>query len=120
MNYIFIILIYDFAVGWLAGIGKLLVDETRACDCVCRYGGDEFTVVAPEMKGEGAITRAEKLREILKQTHHNINGDEIMTTISIGIVVYPANCKDANTMIDAADKVLYKAKAAERDCVWVH
>jgi PAS domain S-box-containing protein len=34
----------------LIGMGKLLMHETRTCDCVCRYGGDEFVVIAPEMK----------------------------------------------------------------------
>ncbi len=101
----------------LAGIWKMLVDETRACDFVCRYGGDEFVVVAPEMKKEDAITRAEKWRVTHKQTQFKLNQEDIAATISIGLAVYPSDGKDADMLTCAADKALYRAKAAGRDCV---
>jgi diguanylate cyclase (GGDEF)-like protein/PAS domain S-box-containing protein len=103
----------------IVGIGKLLLNETRACDCVCRYGGDEFVVVAPEMKKEDAVARAEKWRQTLKQTSFKNDGKEISVTISIGIAVFPEDGADADALMVAADRVLYQAKEAGRNCVRV-
>lgn len=100
--------------------GKMLLAETRAGDCVCRFGGDEFAVVIPEMGELEARKRAEHWCQQIKTKHVFYQHETIAPTISIGIAVYPENIKEEGNLIDAADRALYAAKNAGRDCVRVY
>jgi len=100
-------------------VGKLLMNDSRACDCVCRFGGDEFVVVMPEMDEAGAVKRAEKWCALLKRRHVIFKTDAIAPTISIGIATYPHIDQRAGSLVDAADRALYAAKESGRDRVCV-
>lgn len=100
-------------------IGQLLMGQTRQSDCVCRYGGDEFVVILPEMNAECAQRRAEDLRQLFKSTEFAYEGKILNSTISIGIAVFPRDGVDAESLVIAADNALYAAKQAGRDCVQV-
>ena len=100
-------------------VGKMLMNNSRACDCVCRFGGDEFVVVMPEMGEADAVIRAEKWRTLLKSKHMIFRNNTIAPTISIGIATYPNSEKSSRSIVDAADRALYAAKDSGRDCVRV-
>jgi len=100
-------------------VGKMLMNESRACDCVCRFGGDEFVVVMPEMDEAGAVTWAEKWRTQLKKRHMIFRTHTIAPMISIGIATYPNVNHGAGSLVDAADRALYAAKEGGRDCVHI-
>ncbi len=103
----------------IKSVGKMLANHSRATDCVCRFGGDDFVVVMPEMDVADAMNRAEKWRTLLKSKHMIYRTNTIAPTISVGIATYPDIGNTSSSIVDAADRALYNAKESGRDCVRV-
>jgi diguanylate cyclase (GGDEF)-like protein len=82
----------------------------RSVDVAARLGGDEFCVLAPEQESAAAVLLAERLA--------NAVADEVSIPadppvgLSIGVVSCPEHGEDAEALIDAADRAMYRAKAA--------
>jgi two-component system cell cycle response regulator len=95
--------------------------SNRASDVPVRYGGDEFVLLLPETNREGARIKAERVRESVEACRQDDDGSDLptTTTVSIGVAEYPADADSSAALIDAADKALYKAKRAGRNCVVV-
>ena len=82
----------------------------RAADTACRYGGDEFIVLLPEIDGEqSAAVVQQKIRQQLASPYR-VNGQRIRVTVSIGSAVYPVDAKDRHDLIRLADAAMYSAK----------
>jgi len=99
-------------------VGDLLLVETanrlrgslRASDVVARLGGDEFVIVLEETEGADDVEKvAANLLSILGEPLE-FSGHECHTTASIGIAMYPANGRDAQTLTKNADMAMYLAK----------
>ena len=99
-------------------VGDLLLVETarrlrgslRASDVVARLGGDEFVVILEESEGADDVEKvAGDLLSILGQPLQ-LSGHECHTTASVGIAMYPANGRDAQTLTKNADMAMYLAK----------
>ena len=73
----------------IASMGHLLQSQTRVCDCVSRYGGDEFLLVMPEMSQKNAFKRAELWREGIKARVFRSGNHIINVTISIALQPFP-------------------------------
>jgi diguanylate cyclase (GGDEF)-like protein len=83
----------------------------RACDTACRYGGDEFVVMLPEVAGhESVATVAEKIRTRLA-VPYAVDGSTITVTASIGTAVYPVDGHNYRDLIQQSDIGMYRAKA---------
>ena len=107
----------DLVLVTLAG---LLKKNIRQEDISCRYGGEEFLVILPEMATESTLQRAEKLREIFRQLEVKHMGASLgVITASFGVASYPAHGKDLEEIVRAADAALYRAKEQGRDRVVV-
>lgn len=86
----------------------------RATDTACRYGGDEFIVMLPEIAGEqSAAVVEQKLRAQLAEPYR-VNGDLVTANISIGIAVYPDDATDHQDLIRLADQAMYHAKSLRK------
>ncbi|CAM5224172.1 PAS domain S-box-containing protein/diguanylate cyclase (GGDEF)-like protein OS=Ureibacillus acetophenoni OX=614649 GN=SAMN05877842_103149 PE=4 SV=1 [Ureibacillus acetophenoni] len=82
----------------------------RNKDTISRIGGDEFTVVTPEMNNVEEVTNvAERLLKKMNETMY-IQGHEIQLTASIGIAIYSANSSSVNELFKRADQSLYRSK----------
>ena len=91
-----------------------LSEGIRSADTACRYGGDEFVVMLPDVEDTKiAASIAEKLLETLG-TPYVIGGTEIRMTASIGTVVYPDDGGSYLELLRKADISLYSAKNASR------
>jgi diguanylate cyclase (GGDEF)-like protein len=102
----------------LAAIGHRLRQVLRRSDLRCRYGGDEFLILLPETPAAGAPHVAEWLRSELGGEDVSADGVTIRPSVSIGV----ATCQPgdrAEALVDRADRALYAAKAAGRNCVRV-
>lgn len=91
----------------LQAVAKALSESVRSIDWVCRYGGDEFTVLLPETGQDAAFEIAERLRREIT--------DRTGLTISLGLSVFPFHGQDPAALIEAADRALYSAKSAGRN-----
>jgi diguanylate cyclase (GGDEF)-like protein/PAS domain S-box-containing protein len=105
----------DTAIKLLA---RMLLEETRRSDVVCRYGGEEFVVLLPETGSGNAAEFIEKIRTRLEVTplwHENQKISSL--TLSAGIAEAAAARFDAGTLISMADAALYRAKQDGRNRV---
>jgi len=98
-------------------VSDTIKNNVRATDIVCRYGGEEISIILPKTDYEQAIFTANKLRESVEQTKLRVSGKEIGVTISLGVSTYPQNGEDAQTLIAFADGKLYLAKNSGRNKV---
>ena len=98
----------------LQAVATRIRQQVRESDTVARIGGDEFTVILPDIsRREEAETVAQKIRAALAapfQLGSRKQGVDI--GISIGIAVYPADARDADALVKAADAAMYRAKLA--------
>ena len=97
----------------LRTIAQACAVSLRATDILCRYGGEEFAIVAPETSGEDAIILARKLRTLVGEFHFKV---PIAVTISLGVVEIGGSVMSSEIAIAAADKALYAAKKLGRNC----
>jgi diguanylate cyclase (GGDEF)-like protein len=81
---------------------------------VCRYGGEEFTVLMPDAGLDETLARAEILRAAVEDASRT---EPLPVTISAGVAVYPVHASTGSELIDAADAALYAAKARGRNRV---
>lgn len=103
---------YGHAVGdrILQRVAKRIACTIRAIDTACRYGGDEFLVLLPDVDGRsGAIRVAEKLRRNLSMPYH-IGQQAHCVGVSIGVAVYPADGAQFSALVEKADGAMYAAK----------
>lgn len=98
----------------LRAVAGLLADTARTTDIVARYGGEEFVVLMPQTDLAGAQLLSGRLRE---QVENNVFVD-VKVTVSAG-VAEARHGEDAHTLLARADKALYRAKDAGRNCVCI-
>jgi diguanylate cyclase (GGDEF)-like protein/PAS domain S-box-containing protein len=104
----------------LREFGKLLMQNCRAVDLPCRFGGEEFVVVLPGATRGSVAVWAERILERVRALRVVDEGVALPAlTISIGIAFYPEHGRETVDVIHAADEALYAAKGAGRDrCVF--
>jgi diguanylate cyclase (GGDEF)-like protein len=91
--------------------------EIREVDILARYGGEEFVVVLPETSADGAQNLAERICTVVRGTPFRWEDDdvELTVTVSIGGAVYPEHGATSRTLLQQADRALYRAKNDGRD-----
>lgn len=99
----------------LRQVSTLFSQQLRKVDTACRYGGEEFLIIAPETTGEQAMALAEKLRKTVEA--HPFPGVPRPVTISAGIAEYPTCGEDRDALVRAADGAMYNAKQEGRNRV---
>lgn len=104
----------------LTEVGQRLAGCLRAGDTLSRFGGDEFTVVLPDLESGGAAAAvADKFIEALASAFH-IAGKEFHITTSIGIAIYPQDGEHLDTLSRAADAAMFTAKEQGRNAYRFH
>jgi diguanylate cyclase (GGDEF)-like protein len=101
----------------LQELGSLLQRHIRTEDIACRYGGEEFLLIMPEISLEIAKYRAEELRVMIKELRISYQKILLTITVSIGIALFPTHGNNLNDVIHTADAALYRAKKGGRDRV---
>ncbi|MTV48861.1 diguanylate cyclase [Heliobacillus mobilis] len=102
----------------LINLAGRLNQRVRATDTICRFGGEEFALVAAETDLKGAFVLAEKIREIVSAEAYVISDElTINVTASFGITECRKHNETVQSLIDRADKALYQAKRNGRNRV---
>ncbi len=121
--------LYNDTYGHLAGdqilhtIAQTIHSSLRASDEVFRYGGEEMIVILPGQDTDATFIVADRIRKKIETLRLEHRGSPSgIVTISSGISVFSADCDGSNpweTVIDRADKALYRAKAFGKNIVCV-
>lgn len=99
---------------------ELLKAKFRGSDIVCRYGGEEFVIILPDISVEDARQRLENLRNDLARMVVREEGQTIQAvTVSMGVAYFPVHGHSSQTLLHAADQALYRAKETGRDRIVV-
>jgi len=99
----------------LKQVAAMLSENLREIDIIGRYGGEEFSIVLSGIGREGAMQVAERIRQNIEAAVFKAYDEVVSTTVSIGVSVFPDDGVDVNSLIESADKALYKAKESGRN-----
>lgn len=99
----------------LEAVARVVQGSIRGIDVVCRFGGEEFAVIAPLTRAQNAIFLANRIRAGIEDT--KFRGVAERVTISAGISEYPDQATTRDALVARADVALYAAKQKGRNCV---
>lgn len=110
--------VYNDSLGHQIGdkvlkeLALLLKNQSRKMDHLCRYGGEEFTVILPQTDKKEALMIAGRLREHIKS--YAFSHEEVLPhkklTVSLGVATFPEDGSSAASLISSSDKAMYQAK----------
>ncbi len=96
----------------LKEIAKIIKDSSREIDFVCRYGGEEFSIILTQTNQDHGHYIAERVRQKIEERQFRLlNRDETINVyVSIGLASFPMHANSKEDLITKADKAMYKAK----------
>jgi diguanylate cyclase (GGDEF)-like protein len=102
----------------LKAFAEVFRSSIRNEDIACRYGGEEFAIILPDITSDTANERAEAIRSAVSNLRvpvdQQVCGD---FTVSIGVALYPSDGDAADLLLRRADQALYRAKHQGRNQV---
>lgn len=102
----------------LRELSRVLLESVRQVDTLARYGGDEFTIVLVDTRESQALEVAERIRaSVASHAFESSPGQTLSLTCSIGVATYPRHGDTRETLLEAADKAMYRAKSNGRNRV---
>jgi diguanylate cyclase (GGDEF)-like protein len=108
---------HDAGDAVLRDVAGVLKQAMRAGDLACRYGGEEFVLLMPDLDAEQAPRRAEEIRSIIGSLRIRSDGRELgPITASFGVASAPTHCAFGG-LLQTADAALLRAKNSGRDRV---
>jgi len=102
----------------LKELARVIKENIRSSDIPARFGGEEFVVLLPRTDERGAVMVADRIRNSFRNSHIQVNGKDVWTTVSIGVALYEHG-EDLDSLIKKADEALYEAKRKGKDRVEV-
>jgi diguanylate cyclase (GGDEF)-like protein len=104
----------------LKEFARLSAQALRSCDMLGRWGGEEFLLVMPDAALDVAQADLERLRTLMGAIQlPPLTGSGLMVSLSAGIAEFSPNVRSLDDLIARADRAMYAAKNAGRDCVKV-
>jgi diguanylate cyclase (GGDEF)-like protein len=104
----------------LKQVSEIMILEKRTEDLACRYGGEELVLILPETQKINALVIAERIRQKVEDLELVFEGKSFKVSLSGGVASYPADAKDAKSLLHASDIALYQAKENGRNRVFLH
>lgn len=104
----------------LVAMGRRLQTLVRSLDTVGRWGGEEFLCLLPQVDRAAALEIAERVRSGIEEAPVEYERRMIRVTASIGVVSFPSDGGDPDTLLAKADSALYESKRSGRNRVHCH
>lgn len=102
----------------LRQVAQTLKKNSRTTDFVCRYGGEEMSIILPNTGADEALLLAKRICDAVAEKQFHITPvDTAPVTISLGVSTFPENAQTSQDLIEWADKGLYYAKEHGRNQV---
>jgi len=101
----------------LQTVADRIASALRSDDCLARWGGEEFAVLAPDIDRDGVLALGERAREALAEMPVRVGDVSIDLSLSVGAALATGKQRTPDALVDAADQALYEAKNAGRNCV---
>lgn len=102
----------------LRQVAQILKKNSRTTDYVCRYGGEEMSIILPNTTAEEALNNANRVCKAVAEKPFQLTPvDSANVTISLGVATFPDNADSPQDLIEWADKGLYYAKEHGRNQV---
>lgn len=98
----------------LRDVAERLQQCVRTDDMIARLGGDEFAILLPLGEGDDMALMADKIVRVFEQPFQ-VSDRELFISASIGIVLYPGDCANIDTLFRYADSAMYHAKKLGRN-----
>lgn len=107
---------HDMGDQVLQAMARALEATLRQSDVVCRYGGEEFVIVMPGAPLSTAAERGTAILDAVRALRPEHAGRSLeRVTVSLGIAALPEHGQTAESLLEAADIALYRAKRGGRD-----
>ena len=101
---------HDIGDKVLLKVAKILKENTRSDDSICRLGGDEFLYLLMEVKNKREVTKiVNKLIKTIELPCNEVSPN-LVVKLSIGISLFPKNADNSEGLIKSADVAMYAAK----------
>ena len=106
--------------GLLVEVARILKGCVRDNDVTVRYGGDEYVVLLRGTDSGGALKVAERIRRTM-ETHQFLarEGYGLRVTTCIGVASFPEHATEQNTLLDFADRAMYRGKKSTRNVIYI-
>ncbi|GLQ29727.1 GGDEF domain-containing response regulator [Litoribrevibacter albus] len=101
----------------IKSLALFLKQRLRKTDVIGRYGGEEFAVVLPNTSATDAVMILNEILSKFRNIAQSAGEKDFNVTFSCGIAALAPEIKDASALSELADKALYEAKRAGRNCV---
>ncbi|MGK5035069.1 diguanylate cyclase domain-containing protein [Janthinobacterium sp. LB3P118] len=99
----------------LVTIAARIKQQLREGDLVARLGGDEFAILLKPLRNSSdAMHIADNIIAAMAQAIELPTGNSIVSSLTIGVAVFPDHAIDAASLVGAADEAMYRAKQAQR------
>ena len=109
---------HDVGDAVLRAVAETLSGACTGKEFACRFGGEEFVMVFPDLTGEEAALRADAVRKSIEELELRHAGQPVpQVTISAGIAACPEVADTLDALLKAGDTALYRAKASGRNLV---
>jgi diguanylate cyclase (GGDEF)-like protein/PAS domain S-box-containing protein len=101
----------------LVNFSNALMNNVREVDTLCRWGGEEFIILLPEISKENSVLVAEKIRANIESLETQYEDNLVKFTVSIGLGYFSGDSIEINSIIKTVDQRLYNAKTSGRNRV---
>ncbi|MDG3088182.1 GGDEF domain-containing protein [Vibrio hannami] len=104
----------------LSHFASICQSESRCVDTLCRYGGDEFCIIMPNVNVDEAKVYEQRLKKRLSESPFIYEGQMIPLSISVGISTLLPEDINVEAVLNRADENMYRQKYASQNNITIH